>query len=95
MAFGIAPHRDHGMHQPVNRKALRRDRAGDRIDEERHVVIDHCNPQITLAAGSPRSSADAFNGDGGFRADPPCRRRQREARCPGKPLRFEFGRFGG
>jgi hypothetical protein len=37
------------VEQAIDREALRGDGRGDRIDQERHVVIDHRDPQAALA----------------------------------------------
>ena len=48
-AVGIAPHRDHRVNEPADRKTLRGDRSGDRIDQERHVVINDRDPHEALS----------------------------------------------
>ena len=55
-ALGIAPHRDHRVDQPFDRQPLFGHRRRDRIDQERHVVVDHRQPQEPL----PGAAADAF-----------------------------------
>ena len=55
LAFAVAFHRDDRMHEPVDRQTQRGDGRGDRIDEERHVVVDDRD------TGQPAFVADALD----------------------------------
>ena len=86
----IAPHRNDRVHQPVDRQPLRRNRPRNRIDKERHVIVDHRDAQV--ACGLP---ADALDRDGGGRTGARCRRCQREAGRLGNACRLEIRRLIG
>ena len=66
-AFLVALHADHRVEQPVDDQAAPGDRAGDRIDQEGHVVIGDADPHPPLA----ELGADRFEPDEGDAVRPP------------------------
>ena len=71
-AVGVAPDADHRMEQAVDDQAARGERVGDRIDQERHVVIDDSDPHPAMA----ERPAERFEPDQG---DCPAARRAAQA----------------
>ena len=61
-AFAVAGDRQDGMEQPVDGDVGGGQRIGDRIDQERHVVVDQRDPH-EAAIGA---FAQRFDGDGGL-----------------------------
>jgi hypothetical protein len=46
----VAPRRENGMEQQVDRETLCGDRRGERIDQERHVAVDHRDARCSALA---------------------------------------------
>ena len=69
------------MDHAVDRHVVRGDRRGDRIDQERHVVVDDRQPHPAAAARSPSSISSAIAGvPGGRRAAVSATKRAASAR---------------
>ncbi len=75
-AGGIAAHCDDRMEQAVHRKPARREGGGDRIDQERHVVVDDREPHQP----PPALAADRFEREAGLAGRAPHRRLRDERR---------------
>ena len=84
--FRIAAHRQHRVDQPVNRQALRRHGGGNRIDQERHVIVDHADPHEAFG----RAARNGLDRDRHFAGLAPGRRAAHE----GCRRRQSFGRKG-
>ncbi len=90
-AIGPAPHRHDRMHQPIDRQPMLRNRGADRIDQERHIVVDHRDAQEawgTVGAGH------AFDRQRRFGALAPRRRAQRKPRRLRQAFGIEISGFG-
>ena len=73
-ALVVAVDADHRVEQPVDGQLARGDRIGDRIDQERHVVVDDADPHPPPAG----LAAGRFDRERDFAALPPRRDRGEE-----------------